>query len=228
MLIARAAAAAVLLISVTSCTGRHEAAAPPPSPVATSAGAPSDVTEADSSAPVSEAPLEPPVAATLPPGALLELVPSAADLPPGYDVTEGGGPRSAQEIADLADDPANAMRALQSNGFKDCYSADYGNVRSGAYISVQVMRFNTDAGARADYARQVQESAAASDPLQMAPVGDESAAFREKVPEGDVAEIVSVRFRVKDLVWLIETGGQDVSDISMARDLATKLVRRTS
>jgi hypothetical protein len=219
MLIARTTAAAVLLMSCGACTA-HRESAPTPSRSAAPSPAPSS-SRASVDPSVSASPAAP---TALPPGALVELVPSPADVPPGYDAAEGTtGPLGLTEVADLADDPEAAQRALGINGFKDGYSADYGNEQTGAFISVLVQRFTNEAGAKADYARQVSESVASSDPLSIAPVGDESSAFVEKVPEGDVAEIVSVRFRVRDLVWLVETGGQDSPDTTLARDIAARL-----
>lgn len=169
-----------------------------------------------------------PAAAALPPGALVELVPSAVDLPPGFTIQDGAGPIDLTGVAALSSDPKAAASALHSNDFVDGYSAEYADQRSGAFLSARVLRFSVESGARADFAREVRESAAAAESVPMAQVGDESAAFREKVPEGDVAEIVSVRFRVRDLVWLVETGSQESMDAALAHNVAANLARRAA
>jgi len=158
---------------------------------------------------------------------LVELVPAVTDLPAGYTLVEGAGPVDVVAVAAVSADPDAAEKALQAEGLTGGYVAEYDEQQTGAFVAVSVLRFAAETGARAHFARGVSESAADADAIIMPAVGDESAAFTETVPEGDVAEIVSVRFRVRDVVWLIETGGQQRVDTMFAQQIASRLVRRT-
>jgi hypothetical protein len=163
---------------------------------------------------------------SLPPGALVELVPSAAELPPGFAPVEGGaGVLDAAAAAALSDDPDAAALELQRNGFRDGYTEQFENSSTGAFVSVVVLRYAAADGAHADFARAVRESAGA-ERLALAPLGDEFLALREKVPEGDVQQLVSVRVRVGDIIWLVETGGQGEVDPAVPRGIAERLIRR--
>lgn len=223
----RALAVAVLVLLCGSCSGSRGATDQQQSSQAGIANAlsASAADPAEPSGPATGASSE----GTLPPGALVELVPSATELPAGFTITaDAAGPADLAAVADRSTDPEAAQKSLKSAGFKVGYSADYGNEQTGGFVSVLVLQFANATGARAAYAQQVRAAAEVAEPRKGATVGDESAAFRESVPEGDVAEIESIHFRVRELVWVVETGGQDGAETSMALDIAMKLVKRTA
>lgn len=210
---------AVLFLCI-SCTGSSEDSA---EPAAVTAVESADV-EVES-APAAEGAAAP---GSLPPGALVELVPSPAELPAGYAVLDGSaGAADAAAVAELSSDPSAAAALLQRSRFTDAYSAEYGEEQTGAFISVVVLRFGDAAGATDYLASRRSEITPATTNAPMPRVGDESFAYSEQLPEGDVTEIVSMLVRVRDLVWVIETGGQETTDTALANDIAKKMVRRT-
>ena len=158
----------------------------------------------------------------------MELVPTVAELPAGYAAVEGAaGPVDAATVADLDPDPVAASAALRANGFRDGYSAEYSHPDDGSFVSVLVSRYADGPSAKTDFARLVGATRPPARVERIETIGDESHASREAVVEGDVAEIVSVRFRVRDLVWLVEVGGQPRADDTLAKNIAKALVRRT-
>lgn len=230
MLILRALIVALLLLSSASCSSSRGSADEQQTDAAGAAVAsPAPLDEFSDS---TESALAGPAAATLAPGALVELVPSLAELPAGFSITpDSAGPVDLVAAADRSDDPEVAERDLKSEGFRIGYAADYGSEQTGAFVSVFVLQFESAAGAHAAFTRQAKAASDVAKPLQLAKVGDESAAFVEMVSEGDVAEIESIHFRVRDLVWIVETGGDDGSPGagspgSGALEIANKLVRR--
>lgn len=205
----RGLAVALLLVACTSC-------APDRRPATSAPGA--------SSSPAATAPIAP----ALPPGALVELVPLAEELPAGMTaVSDSAGPLDATAVAGLAADPDAARSELARNDFRDGYAADFTDAASGAFVSVLVLRHGAADGASRQVAFERRQPDQGAAPVPFAAIGDESSATRSRVPEGDVAEFVSVRFRVREIVWLVEVGGL-ADDLATARDIAERLARRTS
>ena len=207
-MLTRLIVATALALACGACTGNQPVAQPAADTRAATEAAPSDA---------------------LPTGALVELVPVSAELPAGLElVTDAAGPLDLRGAADLDADPAGTSRSLLQGGFRDGYSAAYTDSGSGAFVAVSVLRFDTPGGAGASFASQLARSRQGIRAVAMAPIGDASAAFSEESAEGDVPRTVIVWFRVRDLYWRVSAGGFGDSDLSVARDIAVRLERRTS
>ena len=204
----RSLAVALLLLACTSCAPDRQPTTPAPA--------------------ASSLPAMTPTVAALPPGALVELVPLAEELPAGMTaVSDSAGPLDGEAVAGLDPDPDAARSELARNDFRDGYAADFTDAASGAFVSVLVLRHGAADGASRQVAFERRQPDQGAAPVPFAAIGDESSATRSRVPEGDVAEFVSVRFRVREIVWLVEVGGL-ADDLATARDIAERLARRTS
>ena len=208
--------AAALALACSACTrgpaGPVPAAGSPAGTVATTAATASGAVDA-----------------ALPPGALVELVPVPAELPEGLSpLPDGAGPLDVRAVAELDGDPAATLKTLQRTGFRDGYSAAYTDADTGAFVSVVVLRFETGQGSRDAFAQQMGPLRASREPLALVSIGDESAAWREQATDGDVAQTVTVRFRVRELTWWVSAGGFAAADLGVASDVAARLARRTS
>lgn len=194
--------------------------------VATSAGCSRSRTPAPDPSLTSPAAAPATAASALPAGALVELVPTVAELPEGFTLVDGGsGPLDAAAVSERSVDPAATAGDLERDGFLDGYVAEYVNDATGAIVTVVVLRYSADSGAIADMARAAQAGADA-ERHPITPVGDESFAVLDQVAEGDVQELVALRMRVGEIVWLVETGGAGDATSGLAEDLAARLARR--
>ena len=204
----RALAVALLLLACTSCAPDRQPTTPSPA-----ASSPTAMT---------------PTAAALPPGALVELVPLPEELPAGMTaVADSAGPLDIEAVAGLVPDSDAARTELVRNDFRDGYTADFSDAASGAFVSVLVLRYGAAYGASRQVAFERAQPDQGAAPVPVAAIGDVSSAKRERVREADVAEFVSVRFRGREIVWLVEVGGL-ADDLATARDIAVRLARRTS
>jgi hypothetical protein len=166
---------------------------------------------------------------TLPPDALLALVPTPAEVPAGMvPVLTGSGPRDLATVAGYSGTGATATAAaakLTSHGFLSAYVGQYDNPGTKQVVSVVVSAFATPAGATADYTDDLtgaQGTAVASPVL-----GEASTVSIQNVPGTVPSQLVLVRFRRDTHVWLLAYKAP-TADPKIATALAKALLDRTA
>lgn len=160
---------------------------------------------------------------------LQPLVPSAEDVPDGMELLpEESGPIGVDELSSYSSDPERKEHELQEHQLQAAYAVQYVDSETGALLSVYVARFASQDGARAIYASEVSESQLEATKFAVADLADEAAGFRQPVPAGDIAELVTLRVRLGDLTWTVQTGGPDQADADLARQIAETVVGRAA
>jgi hypothetical protein len=179
----------------------------------------------DGDGPPSEAAVSAPVpGVTLPPDELRDLVPTPAEVPAGMTpLLTATGPRDLAAIAAFSADPAAATKALQANGFRRAYVAQYANPRSGEVLSVVAVRFATAKGATADLAGDV--AASQGTKVTVERVGEASSATTQPLPQ-DGGQLLTLRFRSGPTTWLVAYGKKPAPDPAVAVAMAKRLVSR--
>jgi hypothetical protein len=160
----------------------------------------------------------------LPADPLRDLVPQAADLPPGMvAILAGSGPRDAHTIAGYSADPKSAGTLLTQHGFRSAYVAQYADPATGRVLSVVASRFATATGAAADLDADLKAST--GEQITAATIGEKSDVRRQPLPGGK-GQLVTVRFRKGATTWLVAYGANPTADPKVATDLATTLAAR--
>jgi hypothetical protein len=160
---------------------------------------------------------------------LQPFVPAADDVPAGMELqTDESGPAGVGEISSFSTDPEGKEHLLEEHHLEAGYAVQYLDASSGAVLSAYVVRFASVEDAQAIYADDVAESEREAERFTVTKLGDEAAAFRHRVSEGDIAELVTVRVRLGDLVWAVRTGSPDRADAELARQVAQTIVGRAA
>ena len=166
---------------------------------------------------------------TLPPDALLALVPTPAEAPAGMvPVLTGSGPRDLTTIAGYSGTGATAKVAaakLTAHGFVSAYVAQFDNPGTKQVLSVVVSSFSAPGGAMADFADDL--AGAQGTPVAAQMLGEASAVTIQNVPGTVPSQLVLVRFRRDTHVWLLAYKAP-TADPKIATGLATALLDRTS
>lgn len=166
---------------------------------------------------------------TLPPDALVDLVPRPDEVPGGMvPVLAGSGPRDLATVAGYSGTgkaEAAAAAKLTQHGFARAYVAQYADPSSGQVLSVLVSRFATAAGATADFADD--ESGAQGRPVPGAPTLGEASSATVQDLAGTASQLVIVRFRRGTSTWSLAYKAGPTADPQVAIALATKLLVRT-
>jgi len=207
----RLAAAAVALVALTACSESHDAG---PRPTATVTGVPAP-TDSDGAKAAGEQ--------------LQPLVPGAEDVPEGMELlAEDSGPVGVDEISSYSSDPERKDHELEEHNLLAAYAVQYVDASTGALLSVYVTRFATSDDAQAIYTSEVNESDDEGTRFAVTDLGDEAVGFRQPVPAGDISELVTLRVRLGDLTWTVQTGGPDRADAKLARQIAETVVGRAA
>ena len=203
--------AAVLLALPTVLTACHSSSTPP-----------TITPQAAASAPVP--------GVSLPPGALMNLVPTPAEVPAGMEpVVQGSGPRDLSVLASYSGSGAVATRAaatLRAHGFQTAYVAEFANLSTGQVVSAVVSQFATVAGAMADFHDDLASMHGST--VVTATIGDASAVSRQPVPGRVAGQLVLLRFRRGTYTWVIAYQAAPTADPSVVVGLAQRLLARNS
>lgn len=167
---------------------------------------------------------------TLPPGGLLDLVPSPNEVPAGMvPVILGSGPRDLGAVAGYSGTGTvkeRAAQALRSHGFQQAYVAQYANQSTGQGVTVVVSRFATVEGARADFSEDAK--ATTGTPVPGETLGEASTTTKQAVAGSVSSELVLVRFLRGTDTWVIAYQAAPTADPSVPVELAKRLLARTA
>jgi hypothetical protein len=167
---------------------------------------------------------------TLPPGALLDLVPTPEEVPAGMvPVLAGSGERDLQTIAGYSGTGAAATAAaasLTKHGFTKAYVAQYANQATGQVLSVVVSQFATAAGATADYDSDA--NAAKGSVITTETVGDASSATKQTITGSVSSELVLLRFRRGTTTWAVAYQAAPTADPAVPVMIAKAVLARTT
>lgn len=167
---------------------------------------------------------------TLPPGALVALVPTPSEVPAGMvPVVLGSGPRDLAVVAGYSGTGAAATAAaakLRSHGFQEAYVAQYANQSTGQVLSVVVSRFATAAGATADLADDVKAGGGTKVVVQQ--VGEASAATTEPITGKVSGQLLLLRFRRGVDTWVLAYEAAPTADARVAVAVARAVLARTA
>ena len=173
---------------------------------------------------------------TLPPDALVDLVPRPDEVPAGMvPLLKGSGPRDLTTVAGYsargaaqtaATAQAAAAAKLTAHGFAGAYAAVYRNPSTGQSLSVVASTFKTTAGAIADFADD--QVGTAGKKVVTPTIGEASSVTTQTAPGSVGKELVLVRFRRGATTWLLGYEAAPTADPQVAIDLATALLKRTA
>jgi hypothetical protein len=167
----------------------------------------------------------------LPAGALAGLVLQPDQAPTGsVPLLRASGPASIAKIASFSADPTAAASALSTRGFTAGYVVEYADTTAGTSLEVTVVQFTTAAGAGAQLAADLSAPlpAGASRPA-LAPIGAASGAESQPLPGGTGgAELVTVRFRVGRLDYLVAATGPGSVDPASVGTVAATIAGRAA
>jgi hypothetical protein len=166
---------------------------------------------------------------TLPPDALLALVPTPAEVPAGMvPVLSGSGPRDLATVAGYSGTGATATAAadkLTSHGFVSAYVAQFDNPGTQQVLSVVVSSFAAATGATADFADDLAGAQGTKVDAEM--LGEASSVTIQNAPGTVPSQLVLVRFRRDTHVWLLAYKAP-TADPKIATGLAKALLARTA
>lgn len=167
---------------------------------------------------------------TLPPDALLALVPTPAEVPAGMvPVLSGSGPRPLDVVAGYSGTgPAKqaAVAQLTAHGFRSAYVAQYASPTSGQVVSVVVSQFATAAGATADFADD--QRGATGSTVPTATLGEASSVRLQELAGSPPSQLVLVRFRRGTTTWSLAYKATPKAEPQVAIDLAKALLGRSA
>jgi hypothetical protein len=167
---------------------------------------------------------------SLPPGTLIDLVPSPSEVPAGMvPVLKGSGERSLDEVAGYSGEgavKAQAATALKQHGFQSAYVAQYANQATGQVLSVVVTRFATADGATADFSDD--QRGTAGEPVAAEDIGDGSSVTKQTIAGKVPSELVLVRFRRGTDTWVLAYQAAPTADPTVGIEVAKRLLARTA
>ena len=167
---------------------------------------------------------------TLPPGTLLDLVPSPSEVPAGMvPVVLGSGPRDLDAVAGYSGTGAvkdRAAQALRAHGFQQAYVAQYANQSTGQGVTVVVSRFATAEGATADFSDDAKGTSGT--PVASETLGDTSSVTKQTIAGSVRSELILVRFLRGTDTWVIAYQAAPTADPMVPVALAKRLLQRTA
>ena len=167
---------------------------------------------------------------TLPPGTLLDLVPTPTEVPAGMvPVVLGSGTRTLDEIAAYSGSgtvKTQAATSLRAHGFQDAYVAQYANQATGQVLSVVVSQFATAAGATADFSED--QKGTSGTPVPSEQLGDSSSVTKQTVAGSTAGELVLLRMVRGTHTWVIAYQASPTASPDVPIGLAKVLLSRTT
>jgi hypothetical protein len=167
---------------------------------------------------------------SLPPGALLDLVPQPSEVPAGMvPVLKGSGERTLDQVAGYSGEgavKARAAAALKQHGFQSAYVAQYANQSTGQVLSVVVTRFATPEGATADFSDDQRGTAGTLVPTEE--IGDGSSVTKQTIQGSVPSELLLVRFRRGTDTWVLAYQAAPTADPKVGIEVAKRLLARSS
>lgn len=167
---------------------------------------------------------------SLPPGQLVQLAPTPAEVPAGMvPVLQGSGERDLKTIAGYSGAGAAAAAAetaLTKHGFSTAYVAQYANQDTGQVLSVVVVQFATAAGALADYYDDAR--GAKGETVTTETVGEASTATRQTISGSVTSELLLLRFRRGTTTWTIAYQAAPKADPAVPVMIAKAVLARTT
>lgn len=167
---------------------------------------------------------------TLPPDALVALVPTPAEIPAGMvPILAGSGPRTLDVVAGYSGTgpaKAAATEALTAHGFTRAYVAQYAQPNTGAVLSVVVSEFATAVGATADYGDDQRGATGATVPT--ATLGEASTVRLQDLKGTPASQLVLIRFRRGTTTWSLAYKAAPTAQPQVAIDLVKKLLARSA
>ena len=168
---------------------------------------------------------------TLPPDALLDLVPRPTEVPPGMvPVLTGSGRRDIATVAGYSGTGAAATAAearLKAHGFAGAYVAQYAHPTSGQVLSVVASEFATAEGATADYADD-QKDQSGTAVAGAETVGEASSVRVQDLPGSPASQLVLVRFRSGTHTWSLAYKATPTADPQVGTAIAKVLASRAT
>lgn len=168
-------------------------------------------------------------AVTLPAGSLEHYVPQPEEVPQGMvPLIQQTGEADIEKLAGFSSDPATARTALAQHGFENGYVVEYADTATGRVITVVVSKFASIQGATADITADLSAVPPAGAQTVIIPaVGDQSGAVKQALPNAPAgSELVTVRFRVGAMTWLVAVGAHGAVDPSAVTSIASNLAAR--
>lgn len=166
----------------------------------------------------------------LPPGALLNLVPTPEEVPAGMvPLVKGSGPRTLEVVAGYSGTGAQQTKSaarLREHGFTQAYVAQYANEATGQVLSVLVSAFATSGGAQADYLDDQRGNTGAA--VATDQIGDASSATVSAVAGSVTGELLILRFLAGTHTWTIAYKAAPTADPKVAVDLARTMLARAT
>lgn len=167
---------------------------------------------------------------TLPPGPLVDLVPSPADVPAGMvPLLRGSGPRDLALVASYSGTGATRTQAeasLRAHGFTAAYVAQYANQATGQVLSVLVVSFATAAGATADFSDDQRGTAGTIVPAEQ--LGDASSVTTQTIAGSVQSQLLLVRFLRGTHTWTLAYQAAPTADPAVGVTLAKTLLARAT
>lgn len=167
---------------------------------------------------------------TLPPDALMPLVPTPQEVPAGMvPLLSGSGPRTLEVVASYsgAGDAAKAAATrLTTHGFLKAYVAQYANQATAQGVTVLVSAFKDAAGAKADLTDDL--TGFSGKVVATPTLGEQSQVTVQETPGAGASQLVLVRFRRGVNTWLVSYSATPTAEPMVAIDLAKALLARTA
>lgn len=165
---------------------------------------------------------------TLPPGPLLDLVPTPAEVPAGMvPIIKGSGPRDLVTVAGYSGtDRAQGEASLRSHGFQAAYVAQYANQTTGQVLSVLVSSFATTQGATADFSDD--QRGTSGTPVPAEQLGDASSVTTQTIAGSVSSELLLVRFLKGTRTWTLAYQAAPKADPAVGLALAKALLARAT
>ncbi len=167
----------------------------------------------------------------LPPGTLSSLVLQPNEAPDGSStLAKETGPATLATIASFSSNPSAARAALTAHGFSDAYVAEYADLDAETSLVVSVVRFTAVSGADAQIVADLASvPPAGSTRPTLATIGARSGELVSPAPgAGGNAQLVTVRFRVGRLDYLVAATGPHAVDPASVATIARTLAMRAA
>lgn len=165
---------------------------------------------------------------TLPPGDLRDKVLQPSEVNRTMvPIALQTGARDAKGIAAFSANPANAVKALEKNGFQSAYVVQYADPATNAVITNVVTKFATVEGATADLTADLASSSKTGAAFTVEGLGDQAGGIRGKRDKDSVAgSLVTLRWRSGDTTWLLAVSASTLVAQDGVRKLADQLMAR--